>query len=160
MLKQDQGERKGDDDTNTLVAKDKNVANEEEDTEDKEETEDTVSKSPKNKKQGHRLPVRARAAASHTKKPAKKGKATVATTKKLMQKQRSTRHTRGTRNKKIETQRTERDKTEMEYVVSEMAPVFECSNSGKQDETCVYALCQPCHDMAVNKDCVDCWQKL
>ena len=158
---QDQGDCKVGDDTNTLVAKDKNVANEEEDTEDKEEeTIDTVSKSSKNKKQGHRLPVLARAAASHTKKPAKKEKATVAMTKKLIQKQRSTRHTRGMRNKKIETQRTERDKTEMEYVVSEMAPVFECSNSGKQDETCVYALCQPCHDMAVNKDCVDCWQKL
>ena len=57
MLKQDQGERKGDDDTNTLVAKDKNVANEEEDTEDKEEeTIDTVSKSSKNKNaQDHKM---------------------------------------------------------------------------------------------------------
>jgi hypothetical protein len=60
----------------------------------------------------------------------------------------------------VETQRTERDKNEKEYVVSEMAPVFECSNSGKQDETCVYALCQPCHDSAANKDCVGCQKKL
>ena len=113
-----------------------------------------MSKSPK--KRGHTLSVLAGAAASHTKMPAKKGKAPMVT-KNLMWKQSST---RGTRNKKVETQRTERDKTEMEYVVSEMAPVFECSNSGKQDETCVYALCQPCHDTAANKDCVDCQQNL
>jgi hypothetical protein len=82
-----------------------------------------VSKSPK--KRGHTLSVLAGAAASHTKMPAKKGKAPMVT-KNLMWKQSST---RGTRNKKVETQRTERDKTEMEYVVSEMAPIFECSNS-------------------------------
>ena len=159
---QDQGKREGDDDTNTLEALDKNVAHEDEDTEDSEdkeemkETVETVSKSLEKKKQGHILSVHARAAASHTKMPAKKGKATVMTMK-LKQKQSST---RVTRNKKVETQRTKRDKHEKEYVVSEMAPVFECSNSGKQHETCVFALCQPCHDMAVNKDCVDCRQKL
>jgi hypothetical protein len=38
------------------------------------------------------------------------------------------------------TQRTQREKTEMEYFVSEMALVFECSNSGTQDETCVSLL--------------------
>ena len=37
----------------------------------------------------------------------------------------------------METQRTERDKNEKEYVVSEMAPVFECSNSGKEFLCCV-----------------------